>query len=70
MEFSLPDVSQVLVSVKAASINPVDFKIRNGKYSAVKEDRLPYTLGRAASGVVEKCGAQADRFKSAMKFLA
>jgi NADPH:quinone reductase-like Zn-dependent oxidoreductase len=63
VEFSLPDASQVLVGVKAASINPVDFKIRNGKYPAVKEDRLPYTLGRDTSGVVEKCGAQADRFK-------
>jgi len=63
VEPSLPDASQVLVSVKAASINPVDFKIRNGKYPAVKEDRLPYTLGRDVSGVVEKCGAQATQYK-------
>jgi len=63
VEPSLPDASQVLVSVKAASINPVDFKIRGGKYPAVKEDRLPYTLGRDVSGVVEKCGAQATQFK-------
>jgi NADPH:quinone reductase-like Zn-dependent oxidoreductase len=63
VEPSLPDASQVLVSVKAASINPVDFKIRNGGYPAVKEDRLPYTLGRDVSGIVEKCGAQATQFK-------
>jgi NADPH:quinone reductase-like Zn-dependent oxidoreductase len=63
VEPSLPDASQVLVSVKAASVNPVDFKIRSGKYPAVKEDRLPYTLGRDASGVVEKCGAQATQYK-------
>jgi NADPH:quinone reductase-like Zn-dependent oxidoreductase len=63
VEPSLPDASQVLASVKAASVNPVDFKIRNGKYPAVKEDRLPYTLGRDVSGVVEKCGAQATTFK-------
>jgi NADPH:quinone reductase-like Zn-dependent oxidoreductase len=63
VEPSMPDARQVLVSVKAASINPVDFKIRSGKYPAVKEDRLPYTLGRDVSGVVEKCGAQATRFK-------
>jgi NADPH:quinone reductase-like Zn-dependent oxidoreductase len=60
---SLPDASQVLVSIKAASVNPVDFKIRNGKYPAVKEDRLPYTLGRDVSGIVEQCGAQATLFK-------
>ncbi|MBN9076497.1 MAG: oxidoreductase [Rhizobiales bacterium 65-79] len=63
VEPSLPDASQVLVAVKAASVNPVDFKIRSGKYPAVKEDRLPYTLGRDVSGVVEKCGAQASAFK-------
>src|ERR1700749_2781600 len=63
VELSLPDASQVLVSVKAASVNPVDFKIRNGKYPAVKEDRLPYTLGRDVSGIIEQCGAQATLFK-------
>ena len=63
VEPSLPDASQVLVSVKAASVNPVDFKIRSGKYPAVKEDRLPYTLGRDVSGVVEQCGAQATQYK-------
>ena len=63
VEPSLPDAAQVLVSVRAASINPVDFKIRSGKYPSVKEDRLPYTLGRDVCGVIEKCGAQADLFK-------
>ena len=51
VEVSMPDALQVLVSVKAAGVNPVDFKIRSGKYPAVKEDRLPYTPGRDVSGV-------------------
>ncbi len=63
VEVSQPDTDQILVRVKAASINPVDFKIRSGKYPAVKEDRLPYTLGRDVSGIVETCGAQAAKFK-------
>lgn len=63
VEVSLPDASQVLVRVRAASVNPVDYKIREGKYPAVKEDRLPYTLGRDVSGVIEQCGAQATQFK-------
>jgi NADPH:quinone reductase-like Zn-dependent oxidoreductase len=62
VEPSLPDALQVLVRVRAASVNPVDFKIRNGQYPAVKEDRLPYTLGRDVSGIVELCGAQATQF--------
>jgi NADPH:quinone reductase-like Zn-dependent oxidoreductase len=63
VEPSQPDAGQVLIRVRAASINPVDYKIRSGNYPAVKEDRLPYALGRDASGVIEKCGAQATRFK-------
>jgi NADPH:quinone reductase-like Zn-dependent oxidoreductase len=63
VESSLPDAGQVLVNMRAASVNPVDFKIRNGKYPAVKEDRLPYTPGRDVSGVIEQCGAQATQFQ-------
>jgi NADPH:quinone reductase-like Zn-dependent oxidoreductase len=63
IELSQPDAGQIRLRVKAASINPVDFKIRSGKYPAVKEDRLPYTLGRDACGIVETCGAQATKFK-------
>jgi NADPH:quinone reductase-like Zn-dependent oxidoreductase len=62
LEYSQPDASQVLITVKAASVNPVDFKIRSGKYPAVKEDRLPYTLGRDVSGILEKLGAQATQY--------
>jgi NADPH:quinone reductase-like Zn-dependent oxidoreductase len=63
LDVSQPDAGEVLVSVHAASVNPVDFKIRSGAYPAVRNDRLPYTPGRDVSGVVEKCGAQAERFK-------
>jgi NADPH:quinone reductase-like Zn-dependent oxidoreductase len=63
VEQSMPDALQFLINVKAASVNPVDFKIRQGKYPAVQEDRLPYTLGRDVAGVVEKCGAQANQFR-------
>ena len=63
VEISMPDVTEILVSSRAASINPVDFKIRSGKYPAVKEDKLPYVLGRDVSGVVEMCGAGANKFR-------
>jgi NADPH:quinone reductase-like Zn-dependent oxidoreductase len=58
LDVSQPDAGEVFVSVRAASVNPVDFKIRSGKYPAVRSDRLPYTLGRDVSGIVERCGAQ------------
>ncbi|MTV18980.1 MULTISPECIES: NADP-dependent oxidoreductase [Bradyrhizobium] len=63
LEQSGPDARQILIRVRAASVNPVDFKIRSGKYPSVKGDRLPYTLGRDVSGIVETCGAQATRFQ-------
>lgn len=63
LDQSGPDAGQILVAVRAASVNPVDFKIRSGKYPAVKNDRLPYTPGRDVSGTVLACGAQASRFK-------
>jgi NADPH:quinone reductase-like Zn-dependent oxidoreductase len=63
VEPSGPDAGQIMIAVRAASVNPVDFKIRSGKYPAVKDDRLPYTPGRDVSGTVLACGAQAMRFK-------
>jgi NADPH:quinone reductase-like Zn-dependent oxidoreductase len=63
VEPSGPDAGQILVAVRAASVNPVDYKIRTGKYPAVKNDRLPYSPGRDVSGTVVSCGAQATRFK-------
>jgi NADPH:quinone reductase-like Zn-dependent oxidoreductase len=49
--------------VKAASVNPVDWKIREGRYPAVKSDQLPYVLGRDVSGVVEACGLKTTGYQ-------
>ena len=43
-----PGPNEILLKVKAASINPIDWKIREGQYPAVKSDKLPYVLGRDA----------------------
>lgn len=50
-----PGPGQVLVRVVSASVNPVDFKIRNnGRWANVP---MPAILGYDASGVVEAVGA-------------
>ncbi len=41
-----PKDDEVLVAVRAASVNPVDYKIRSGRYPPVKQDALPKVLGR------------------------
>jgi NADPH:quinone reductase-like Zn-dependent oxidoreductase len=51
-----PGPNQVLVRVCAASVNPVDYKTRSGKYPAVKREQLPRILGRDISGVVDRVG--------------
>jgi NADPH:quinone reductase-like Zn-dependent oxidoreductase len=53
-----PGSNEILLKVKAASINPVDWKIREGQYPGIKSDKLPYVLGRDVSGVVEACGTE------------
>ena len=54
---------ELLVRVIAASVNPVDYKIREGRYPAVKADKLPYVLGRDIAGTVEACGGLVDDWK-------
>jgi len=53
-DVAMPELQtgEVCIRVEAASINPVDFKTRSGEYPAVKEDKLPFTLGRDFAGVV------------------
>jgi NADPH:quinone reductase-like Zn-dependent oxidoreductase len=52
----VPQHDEILVRIRAASVNPVDFKIRSGGYPAVDASKLPFPMGRDASGVVERCG--------------
>jgi NADPH:quinone reductase-like Zn-dependent oxidoreductase len=57
-----PGEGELLVKVAAAGVNPVDFKIRSGKYPAVKQDKLPFIMGRDVAGTVIEVGQSASRF--------
>lgn len=57
------DMDELLVKVKAASINPIDFKVLRGDLKAVKKLNLPTGIGRDVSGVVEAVGANVSAFK-------
>jgi NADPH:quinone reductase len=56
-----PDEKQVLVSIRAAGVNPVDTYIRSGVYA--QKPSLPYTPGKDGAGIVEKTGAKVTKFK-------
>jgi alcohol dehydrogenase len=60
----------LLVQVKAASVNPVDWKIREGKLKIMIRYRLPLILGQDLSGVVVKVGSKVSRFKSGDEIFA
>jgi len=54
---------EVLAEIHAASINPIDFKIRDGKVKLLVKYKMPLILGNDFSGVVAKVGAKVTRFK-------
>lgn len=55
---------EVLVRVVAASINPVDWKVREGYLAQMIPHALPLTLGWDVSGVVEAVGAQVTQWQA------
>lgn len=57
-----PKDDEVLIKVRAASVNPVDYKIRSGAYSRVQQDQLPKVLGRDVAGEIERCGRAVSNF--------
>lgn len=54
----------LLVQVKAASINPLDYKIRNGLLKRVVNYPMPLILGQDCSGVVTAVGDKVTRFQA------
>jgi alcohol dehydrogenase len=64
-EMPTPEIGEyeVLAEIHAASINPVDFKIRDGKVKLLVKYKMPLILGNDFSGVVTKVGAKVTRFK-------
>lgn len=58
-----PRDDDVLVQVHAASINPLDLRIRDGKLKLILPYRLPLILGNDLAGVVVRVGTAVRRFK-------
>lgn len=60
-----PDIGEydVLVEIYAASLNPIDFKIKEGKAKFLLTYKMPLILGNDFSGVVVKAGSRVSAFK-------
>jgi NADPH:quinone reductase-like Zn-dependent oxidoreductase len=58
-----PIPTEVQVRVRAAGVNPVDFKTRQGKGAASSLGDLPFTVGWDVCGEVTKVGGGVTRFE-------
>ncbi len=60
VELPRPERREILVQIYAAGVNPVDWKIREGKLGRVP---LPSIMGSDFSGVVEALGPEVEVFR-------
>src|SRR5215467_2494831 len=63
--YELPPLGadEILVRVKAASVNPVDWKIRQGAMKFMTGRKFPRGMGQDFSGVIERIGSRVKRFR-------
>jgi NADPH:quinone reductase-like Zn-dependent oxidoreductase len=63
-EVPIPTVqaTTILIKVKAVSINPLDWKIRNGEMKLMSGSKFPRGIGIDFSGIVEETGAAATKY--------
>lgn len=62
LEMPMPMAGELLVEVRAAGVNPVDWKIRSGVLGAASRSDLPAVLGSEVSGVVRGVGQDVEGF--------
>jgi NADPH:quinone reductase-like Zn-dependent oxidoreductase len=67
-----PQVSgnTVLIAAAAASVNPIDWKLRSGAMQKMRPLTFPAILGRDISGIVREVGANVKHFKVGERVLA
>lgn len=58
-----PGPHDVVISVRAASLNPIDQKILNGEMRALMSFEFPLIPGSDGAGVVSQVGSEVTRFK-------
>jgi NADPH:quinone reductase-like Zn-dependent oxidoreductase len=65
-----PQAGEVLVKIAAASVNPIDWKIRSGAMREIMRIPLPTVLGYDLAGEVVELGAGVTSFAIGQKVLA
>lgn len=64
-DIPIPAVQEkdVLIKVKAVSVNPLDLKIRNGEMKLMAGSKFPRGIGIDFSGIVEEIGTAVKKYK-------
>lgn len=58
----VPQAGELLISVKAASLNPVDYKLRDGSFRLLVKSRFPKIVGTDFAGIVVGIGEGVTQF--------
>lgn len=66
VEQAMPDIQkdQLLIRVKAVSINPLDWKVYGGEMKLMSGSKFPKSVGIDFSGIVEQTGSAVTHFKA------
>jgi alcohol dehydrogenase len=65
-----PGPRDILVDVRGAGLNPVDFKFRQGKLRAIFRPKLPFVLGNEFAGEIVAVGSDVKRFRAGDRVFA
>ena len=60
----VPEDDEILVHIMAAGVNPLDNMIIRGEVKLIVPYKVPLIMGNEFSGIVEKAGKKATRFKA------
>lgn len=58
-----PAADEILIEIKAAAVNPIDWKLREGYLTEKIKLEFPIVLGWDAAGIVSKTGHQVEKFQ-------
>ena len=72
MDLPIPEVgrAEILVRIKAAGVNPVDWKIREGYLKDLFPHEFPVIIGWDAAGIVERVSGEVTRFQTGDEIFA
>lgn len=73
VEIPQPEINnenEVLIQVKAASVNPLDIKLRSGIMQQIRPVSLPFVPGADVAGIVIATGEKVTQFKAGDQVIA